>query len=222
MTTPETRIGCVQHDCAECQARKMAADESRDLSGLLARIHRDGGHYEDEHGRKKALDDAHLIVANMLATDGAQSEPESFSLRGELAKSLTCWHRLTEQEANELVSLLSTKSAHKPADGAQPTFTGPAKWTDEEVEQGHIGIRWINRNGVQGRPTPSDVRKYLSSRGADIEQSEPTQDQVEAGLMVVFQCTLSELGDLSQKLLDDAEGEVKRIYKAMLAKGGAK
>lgn len=53
------------------------------------------------------------------------------------------------------------------ADGAQPAFKGPAKWTDDEIANGHIGIRWINRDGVAGRPTQHDVREYLLMRGAD-------------------------------------------------------
>jgi hypothetical protein len=35
------------------------------LGNLLARIHRDGGHYESEHGTDKAAEDADLIVANL-------------------------------------------------------------------------------------------------------------------------------------------------------------
>lgn len=37
------------------------------LSSLLARIHRDGGHYEAEHGTEKAWADADAIVASMYA-----------------------------------------------------------------------------------------------------------------------------------------------------------
>lgn len=37
----------------------------------------------------------------------------------------------------------------------------PKKWTKEEIEAGCIGIRWVNNEGVQGRPTDHDVREYL-------------------------------------------------------------
>lgn len=37
------------------------------LSSLLARIHRDGGHYEAENGTTEAIIDADLIVANLNA-----------------------------------------------------------------------------------------------------------------------------------------------------------
>lgn len=51
------------------------------------------------------------------------------------------------------------------ADEIKAPFTGPAKWTAEEVEAGYIGIRWISKDGVHGRPTQHDVRTYLESRG---------------------------------------------------------
>lgn len=35
------------------------------LSNLLARIHRDGGHYEHEHGTAKAVEDADKIIADL-------------------------------------------------------------------------------------------------------------------------------------------------------------
>lgn len=39
--------------------------EARQLADLLARIHRDGGHYQDEHGTDKAVKDADKIVAEL-------------------------------------------------------------------------------------------------------------------------------------------------------------
>lgn len=36
------------------------------VGGLLARIHRDGGHYQAEHGMEKAVADAYEIVASLL------------------------------------------------------------------------------------------------------------------------------------------------------------
>ncbi len=37
------------------------------LSNLLCRIQRDGGHYEGEHGTEKAVEDADAIVAKLNA-----------------------------------------------------------------------------------------------------------------------------------------------------------
>lgn len=59
---------------------------------------------------------------------------------------------------------MSKQSEAKAAQGytdPAPQFKGPAKWTDEEIADGNIGIRWVNEAGVQGRPTECDVRKYL-------------------------------------------------------------
>lgn len=47
----------------------------------------------------------------------------------------------------------------------EQSFKGPNKWTDEEVADGHRGLRWITVDGVQGRPTSHDVMGYLQQRG---------------------------------------------------------
>lgn len=47
------------------------------LSNLLARIHRDGGHYEAEHGTRKACVDADDIVAHLYATPPAPEVTEA-------------------------------------------------------------------------------------------------------------------------------------------------
>lgn len=39
-----------------------AAKEAHAIGNLLAVIHRDGGHYQSEHGTAKACDDAHDII----------------------------------------------------------------------------------------------------------------------------------------------------------------
>ena len=57
--------------------------------------------------------------------------------------------------------------ARTPAPGmaGDTVFKGPNKWTDEEVANGHKGIRWINIEGIQGQPTSHDVMDYLTQRG---------------------------------------------------------
>lgn len=37
----------------------------------------------------------------------------------------------------------------------------PKKWAEEEQANGNTGIRWVNEEGVHGRPTDHDVREYL-------------------------------------------------------------
>ncbi len=46
-------------------------------------------------------------------------------------------------------------------------------------------------------------------------EPEPTQEQLDAGCMMLLSCTASELESYSQKLLDGYEYEVRRIYRAM-------
>lgn len=55
---------------AEARASSLAAElnEARaNVGNLLARIHRDGGHYAARHGTAKAVADADLIVAELFA-----------------------------------------------------------------------------------------------------------------------------------------------------------
>jgi len=53
-------------------AANMLAADAQAISNLLARIHRDGGHYEAEHGVRKALADADLIVSKLNALSDTQ------------------------------------------------------------------------------------------------------------------------------------------------------
>lgn len=48
--------------------QKLAAAESH-LGNLLARIHRDGGHYQDQHGTEKAVADADVRVVEMIGAE---------------------------------------------------------------------------------------------------------------------------------------------------------
>jgi hypothetical protein len=60
-------------DCLLCQRSEIIAQlrerldaVERERNNLLARIHRDGGQYVQHHGVKKALADAHSVVATAL------------------------------------------------------------------------------------------------------------------------------------------------------------
>lgn len=76
-------------DSPTAAARQVSAalrerDEARrHLGNLLARIHRDGGHYEAKHGTEKAVKDADYIVAQLYTdADTAKGLLNRFS-RGE-------------------------------------------------------------------------------------------------------------------------------------------
>ena len=56
----ETRIGVL---------KARVADLERRLGNLLARIHRDGGHYISEHGWAKAEADADAKIVQWIARD---------------------------------------------------------------------------------------------------------------------------------------------------------
>lgn len=54
-----------QEEAEECYRERVSCEAS--LGELLATIHRDGGHYQIEHGTEKAVRDAIDIVLSMRA-----------------------------------------------------------------------------------------------------------------------------------------------------------
>lgn len=73
----------------------------RDLGNLLARIHRDGGHYQNEHGTAKAVADADLAVAQMFG-QLAEARAEIDRLRNALA-SVSLYEYESTSSASEKV-----------------------------------------------------------------------------------------------------------------------
>lgn len=60
---------------------------------LLARIHRDGGHYVEEHGVAKAVADADVIVAKLLVAPNLEECDECHATVPEYARSMEgTWH----------------------------------------------------------------------------------------------------------------------------------
>ena len=78
--------------------RQRIAELEQQLQNIAARIHRDGGHHEDEHGLDKAIEDADIIVAN---TYGKIEELEQ-----QLAK-------MTEQARKEYLSAIDWAGKHQ-------------------------------------------------------------------------------------------------------------
>jgi len=63
--------------------------EAHYLGELLAVIHRDGGHYQDEHGTPKAYRDALAIIHDLRATNDAMNEKQEIETEiGQLEESL--------------------------------------------------------------------------------------------------------------------------------------
>mgnify|MGYP006277175229 CR=1 FL=1 len=62
------------HYAQQLAMQRYAAERANTaLGNLLARIHRDGGHYQAQHGLEKALADAHNVVASLLAESDERS-----------------------------------------------------------------------------------------------------------------------------------------------------
>lgn len=59
----------LDEEMAKCEAREAAL--AAQLGCLLARIHRDGGHYQSEHGIDRACADADMKVVELIATSEA-------------------------------------------------------------------------------------------------------------------------------------------------------
>lgn len=49
------------------------------LMNLLARIHRDGGHYTEKHGLVKSVNDADAVIAGLLIAGAAPPDPAATS-----------------------------------------------------------------------------------------------------------------------------------------------
>lgn len=66
---PADRVGLDEGFCREVEIRLGIKIEElqRHVGNLLARIHRDGGQYQHEHGIEKAVADADKIVADLFS-----------------------------------------------------------------------------------------------------------------------------------------------------------
>jgi hypothetical protein len=69
----------LSEELAEMQAPKQEPVAwQQELTNILCRVHRDGGHYIAEHGWRKAIDDADLKVADLNAASYApQPQPNA-------------------------------------------------------------------------------------------------------------------------------------------------
>jgi hypothetical protein len=56
--------------------------EASMLRNLLARIHRDGGHYIEQHGLDKALEDAEAKVVQWLTRDDSDAHSDALYANG--------------------------------------------------------------------------------------------------------------------------------------------
>ena len=65
----KTVVHCTKHGCIP---KTPTVDYKHELGNLLCRIHRDGGQYIQEHGWRKAIDDADAICEKMNAREDSR------------------------------------------------------------------------------------------------------------------------------------------------------
>jgi hypothetical protein len=78
----------------EGQATTARLAAERQLGNLLARIHRDGGHYQSSHGTEKACADAETVVGGLLA---ASDQLEAAERRVAELEESTGWSSAVRQ-----------------------------------------------------------------------------------------------------------------------------
>lgn len=100
-------IGCVQHDCAECKKREAQTGNAVYLvaTGEIT----NGMEQYTRHDVCPPLCDAEKLFTHPTPPPSGESEAlqDDFYLRGELARYLSCWHRLTKDEGDHLVDLFA-------------------------------------------------------------------------------------------------------------------
>lgn len=90
------------------QERGFYRKADADLGNLLAAIHRDGGHYQAEHGTKQAVDEAHHAWASLIS-------------RAEKAERHT--QTIAEAAAKVEADLAAAQACIRWFDGADPEFS---------------------------------------------------------------------------------------------------
>lgn len=140
----------------------MKCDAAKLLSELLARIHRDGGHYEDEVGTEKAVQDADAKIVGWLAADSAKpagepSIPTNARISAIAARHFTNWPKFPDEVfsfARELIESLASP-ATKPEPAGEAWKNGLSAEQIATVEAMHAKLK----------PSPMDVPASAPSEG---------------------------------------------------------
>jgi hypothetical protein len=127
--------------------------------------------YADEMIDTVCVPNAITVIKQALAAP-VQDE---FDIRGMLASKLTCWNRLRETEANELVALVASLSQPAPVQE-------PVAWIDSVMEQAQVfasawslvGSRFDSGNGLEdAEQAKAELRAMLTTPPA---QPAPVQE----------------------------------------------
>jgi hypothetical protein len=130
----------------------VAADALATLRGAFAPFAQEPK-WTTEHSMKYPSKAAQIInaVRDLLASapqTGAQEQSE-WDIRGQLAAKLTCWHRLTGNEAAELVALAKSWGAPQPAVAAG--WRDISTFSEDEADEliawkpgvGRVIVTWL-------------------------------------------------------------------------------
>lgn len=94
----------------------------------------------------------------IAAAGGTAAASSEWDVRGHLAASLTCWHRLTSKEADELVAMFQGRSA--------PATQQAGALSDKQIkEHGDKASRMMARDMTRF-DAACEVDKYLRDQGA--------------------------------------------------------
>jgi len=93
---------------AWCAAEK---EQAARVSNLLAVIHRDGGHYEQEHGTEKAVADALVLLPRLIQSQEA-ARTDTLNEAAQVAdKILSEWAMVPQEAVGDRIRALIDKPA---------------------------------------------------------------------------------------------------------------
>ena len=131
-------------DCGKCTA--VRNDMSIFLHNLLARIHRDGGHYTATHGLDKSVADADKIIADLYVTrDALTSElHEAYRRKDKSDTECDALQAQLDNANNELLQAddelaaarfqLAALATREPSEGDHSDFLSELR----EINRGHL------------------------------------------------------------------------------------
>ena len=204
-------------------------DEESMLLNLLAVIHRDGGHYQAEHGTRKAVEDACKEWQRLILLVEKAGLTEPPTVDGKTPGQVACeaWNNgLKWKETNYKQEWERSASAVLAAFGnqSQPTEIPWTEWhggecplKDEEVDEWEIKFR---DGGIDPHPnSPQKTRWHYIDTAGDIIAYRVLKWKAECGLSQLR--PLSEAGEVPEGCVryytykKDGEWTTKSKYRAM-------
>ncbi len=146
----EGRWYMVTHDgvATLCEDRRDAEKEAKDAD--MAWPH---------SGPHRAVQLVEAGRASLSANAGEPTEADEWKVRGYLAKTLKCWHRLTGEEAAELVAMTLRLSGLYPTPQPAPPTPQAEGWTAEQALRKVLAAvqRYMPPDGPDAKDTLSEI-----------------------------------------------------------------